>query len=198
MGVSVSSLIPRSLSSRAQRGTLVFARKVFKRFPSPGPKPVPVQTRCICAGLRSSWSGSRGGAKEREHVRVEAQGHLFLGSGPEDRMREKVRSLPWDIGTVDVFVAIASTRFQSVLDGVFLLFPFFMICLSQGQNTDGIVKAWRKSYRGATVLNHADPNPLLFAVVLLCVAPNSPLPRNGTRASGCWSSSSLRSIRKPL
>lgn len=63
-------------------------------------------------------------------------------------------------------------RFQSVLDGIFVFFPLFMICLSQGDDSDRIARSWGERHKGATVVNHANPNPSLLTVVPLCVGPD--------------------------
>src|ERR1700733_5969422 len=67
---------------------------------------------------------------------------------------------------------IASMRFQSVLDCVFVFFPLFMICLPQRDDADYIVRAWRECYKGDAALNRANPDPSSFAIVLTGVGTN--------------------------
>ncbi len=66
-------------------------------------------------------------AKEREHVRIDPQGNLFLRPGQSIARAKK--SAPC-LGMSEKSISssrIASIRFQSVLDRLFVLFPFFMM-----------------------------------------------------------------------
>ena len=65
-----------------------------------------------------------------------------------------------------------SIRFQSVLDRFFVLFPLFMICLSQRDDTDCTPRAFCERYKGNTAPNHPNSNPSLLAVVFSSVGTN--------------------------
>src|SRR6266567_830624 len=64
---------------------------------------------------------------------------------------------------------MASIRFQSVLDRLFVFFPLFMICLSQGDDADRIVWAFHECHKGDAALNHPNSNPSLLTIVFTSV-----------------------------
>src|ERR1700690_138025 len=61
---------------------------------------------------------------------------------------------------------IASTRFQSVLDGLFIFFALFIIRPSQRNDADGIGYWLRERHQSGATPNRANANPSLLAIVL--------------------------------
>src|ERR1039458_3782332 len=59
-----------------------------------------------------------------------------------------------------------SIRFQSVLERFFVFFPLFMICRSQRDDADGIVRRLSERHKGAPPLNHPYSDPSLLAIIL--------------------------------
>src|SRR5689334_19228012 len=66
----------------------------------------------------------------------------------------------------------ASIRLQSVLDRFFVFFPFFMICLSQRDDANGILRELSERDKGYPPPNHANPKPSLLAIILTRVGAN--------------------------
>jgi len=63
-------------------------------------------------------------------------------------------------------------RFQSVLDSLFVFLALFMICLSQRDDADRIIRIFPEYYEGNTILYHPNSNPSLLAVILARVGTN--------------------------
>src|SRR5579859_241634 len=64
---------------------------------------------------------------------------------------------------------IASMRFQSVLDRLFVFFALFMICLSPRDDANRSGSAFRKDHNRNALANRADRSPTAFLVVLVRV-----------------------------
>src|SRR5208282_5773719 len=67
---------------------------------------------------------------------------------------------------------IASTRFQSLLDGLFIFFPLFIVRPSQRNDADGVGYWLCERHESGATLNRANPNPSLLAIVLARVGPD--------------------------
>src|SRR5208282_1141565 len=63
-------------------------------------------------------------------------------------------------------------RFQSVLDRLFAFFTFFMVCLSERNDADGVIRMLREYHKGRTPSNHPNAYPPLLAIVLTGVRTN--------------------------
>src|SRR5580692_472796 len=63
-------------------------------------------------------------------------------------------------------------RFQSVLDCLLVLFTLFMICLSQRDDADRIVRSFRERYKGNAIPHHPNCNPSLLAIFLARIGTN--------------------------
>src|SRR5208282_6210829 len=59
---------------------------------------------------------------------------------------------------------IASIRFQSVRDGIFVFFPLFMICLSKRNNANVAGRQLNEGHHRDTPPDHSKSNPALFSV----------------------------------
>src|SRR5579862_774163 len=64
---------------------------------------------------------------------------------------------------------MASMRFQSVLDCLFVFFSLFMIGLSERDDADRVVRKFNECYKGNAAPNHPDSNPALLFIVLAIV-----------------------------
>src|SRR6202521_4580741 len=76
-------------------------------------------------------------------------------SGPSFGMSEKSMSSS----------RIASMRFQSVLEGLFVFFPFFIVCPSQRNDANRFWSGLRENDRSRALTNLADPSPTHVSVI---------------------------------
>src|SRR5712671_1925811 len=101
---------------------------------------------------------------------------------------------------------IASIRFQSVLDRLFVFFPLFMMCPSQPNDSNGLGCTLCKNDYGRSPANGADSPPTLFSVnpPACPVRRRAPrgtslrLRRSQARVFACWSDFYLRPIQMSL
>src|SRR5260370_26665417 len=61
---------------------------------------------------------------------------------------------------------IASMRFQSVLDGIFVFFPLFMVCLSKRDDANVVWRQFSKRHHRNPAPDHPKSRPPLLAIVL--------------------------------